>query len=149
MLSVPLASAEAIHTDLTTFAFLLLLHVTHRNARFPADFAYQFHTEDTIYYKTEIATNLDKVRKRKAPHSQQYGDIRAIITDLQETILQTVARKLASLSTLLYDAASTIAEIDVISSWADISTECGFVRPRIVDEPVIHVTVVLRRRSQQ
>lgn len=149
MLSVPLASAEAIHTDLTTFAFLFLFHVTHRNARFPADFAYQFHTEDTIYYKTEIATNLDNVPNRNMPHSKQYGDIRAIITDLQETILQTVARKLSSLSTLLYDASSTIAEIDVISSWADICTECGFVRPRIVDEPVIHVTVVPHRGRQQ
>ena len=144
MLSVPLASAKEIHTDPVTFTFLFRLCLIHRNTRFPTDFVYQFHTEDTIYYKTEIATNLDKVRNKKALHSKQYGDIRALITDLQETILQTVAKRLSALSTLLYDASSTIAEIDVISSWAEICTECGFVKPHIVDEPVVHVTVAQR-----
>ena len=62
---------------------------------------YQFHTEDTLYYKTEIASNLDR----------DYGDIHAIIADIQDSILHTLAKKLASLSTALCDVAGTVAEI--------------------------------------
>ena len=92
---------------------------------------YQFHTEDTLYYKTEIASNLDR----------DYGDIHAIIADIQDSILHTLAKKLASLSTALCDVAGTAAEIDVLSSWAAICTDCGFVRPTLSDDPVICVTV--------
>ena len=88
---------------------------------------YQFHTEDTLYYKTEIASNLDR----------DYGDIHAIIADIQDSILHTLAKKLASLSTALCD----VAGIDVLSSWAAICTDCGFVRPTLSDDPVICVTV--------
>ena len=39
------------------------------NEQFPSDFRYQFHTEDRVYYKTELAFTLDEVRIPSLPRS--------------------------------------------------------------------------------
>ena len=47
---------------MTSFVYECLYLYNNRNPRFPSDFSYQFHTEDTVYYKTEIAEALDSVQ---------------------------------------------------------------------------------------
>ena len=42
---------------------------TFTNEQFPSDFRYQFHTEDRVYYKTELAFTLDEVRIPSLPRS--------------------------------------------------------------------------------
>ena len=118
--------------------------ITSSNPRFPVDFIYQFHTEDSIYYKTEIASSLDSVFSFIHPfiHVQQYGDIHATINDLQSSILHTIAEKLQQLGSVLLDVSSAIAEIDVLLAWSCVSRDCNFVRPQLSDEFVIVVKVV-------
>ena len=131
VLSVPISTTQEIGTDPATFTSRFIPSFPCSNSRFPPDFEYQFHTEDTLYYKTDIALDLDS----------NYGDLHSIIADIQDSILSTLAKKLVSLSTMLCDVAGTVAEIDVLSSWAAICADCGFVRPTLSDEPVICVTV--------
>lgn len=42
---------------------------TFTNEQFPSDFRYQFHTEDRVYYKTELAFTLDEVLIPSLPRS--------------------------------------------------------------------------------
>ena len=45
-----------------TFCFvMILISIINRHSSFPSDFQYQFHTEDCVYYKTDIAFQLDHV----------------------------------------------------------------------------------------
>lgn len=55
-------TVEKVGTDMTSFVYECLYLYNNRNPRFPSDFSYQFHTEDTVYYKTEIAEALDSVQ---------------------------------------------------------------------------------------
>ena len=47
----PSAIVRSLHVDASSFT----------NEQFPSDFRYQFHTEDRVYYKTELAFTLDEV----------------------------------------------------------------------------------------
>lgn len=111
------------------------------NERFPSDFRYQFHTEDRVYYKTELAARLDEVAVSLCSRAQKYGDIHASITDLQNNVLQQVAQRVASLRAVLFDVSSVLAEIDVLLGWSEVCSECGYVRPSILHDFSIHIIV--------
>lgn len=72
---------------------------------------------------------------------QQYGDIHAIVTDLQTAILGEVATRIQERTAVLLDVCSAVAEIDVLLAWSVISDECGFVRPQLAEDFVVLVKV--------
>lgn len=112
------------------------------NSTFPTDFQYQFHTEDCAFYKTTLSQSLDEVNDCCLNELQQYGDIHAIIKDLEANILHLVANQIQTVHSLLLDIASVIGEMDILLSWSSLCDDCNFIRPVITNESIIQVTVV-------
>ena len=68
---------------------------------------------------------------------QQYGDIHAIVIDIQNTILRQIANRIHELTPILLDVSSAVAELDVLLAWSQVSQECNFVRPDLSDDYLI------------
>lgn len=58
LLVIPYSVILKLEIDTTTFVC----------PQFPSDFTYQFHTEDRVYYKTDLARSLDSVALRRHTH---------------------------------------------------------------------------------
>ena len=72
---------------------------------------------------------------------QQYGDIHAIVIDIQNTILRQIANRIHELTPILLEVSSAVAELDVLLAWSQVSQECNFVRPDLSDDYLIIVKV--------
>lgn len=82
---------------------------------------------DSCYYKHKIVKELDDT----------IGDVQSSITDRQRTLLLEVEDGLLDAEAPLQQLAAMLSRIDAFISLGVIATEMDFVRPEIVDEPVV------------
>lgn len=95
----------------------------------PPDFELSYETAGELLFKSPKARELDGY----------FGDIAGVISDLESSILRQLEEKVLEYEGLLLTVGQRLAEVDVLTSFAEVSQDYRYVRPRIRDEPVLLV----------
>ncbi|AET41376.1 MutS family protein MSH5 Ecym_8081 [Eremothecium cymbalariae DBVPG len=86
-----------------------------------------FRTSTTIYFKNEEVTNMD----------QYYGDIYALISDLEIEILYSLQKEVLKHKKMLIDSCMCFSELEVLSSFAHVSELHKYSKPELTEENCI------------
>lgn len=88
----------------------------------PGDWALQFDSGSTLHYKSPYTGSLD----------EYLGDISAVIADLEASIVRQLEEALLAHERLLLTVGARLAEVDVLLSFAAVSLDYRYCRPRLV-----------------
>jgi DNA mismatch repair protein MSH5 len=70
---------------------------------------------------------------------QQFGDVAAVIADLEASIARQLEDKVLEYEHVLLAAGTRLAELDVLAAFAEVAQDYGYVRPRMVSDNVLFV----------
>lgn len=110
------------------FGYYIEITNAHRD-RIPADYvrkqtlknAERYITDELKKYETEVLTARDRANAREA--------------ELFEVVRQQAIQRIAALQKL----AAAVSEVDVVAGLAHLADERRYVRPELVDEPVLEI----------
>lgn len=88
----------------------------------PSDWSLQFETAASLHYKSAYTGSLD----------EYLGDIAAVIADLEASIVRQLEEALLAHERLLLTVGARLAEVDVLLSFAAVSLDYRYCRPRLV-----------------
>jgi hypothetical protein len=99
------------------------------SAVIPPDFVLAYETAGELLFKSPKAGELDAY----------FGDVAGVVGDLEASIVRQLEGKLLEYEGLLATVGQRLAELDVLASFAEVAQDYRYVRPRLVDEPVLLV----------
>ncbi|KAI8928530.1 muts domain V-domain-containing protein [Entophlyctis helioformis] len=94
-----------------------------------AGLAFQFSTETTAFYKSDLMRELD----------QELGDIHSDIVDRELEIMQQLRETVLDHSDELKAVAQVLTDLDCILSLAEAAFRYGYTRPVMTQEPILDI----------
>jgi len=98
--------------------------IPYESSSLPPDFDFIFNQQNVSYFKNRIMHKMDL----------DIGDLDAFIKDTEGMIVSELEDEILSFENELRNTFSALAELDVILSFADCSTDLGYVRPEVVEK---------------
>jgi DNA mismatch repair protein MSH5 len=96
----------------------------------PPSWTFQFVCDGFLYFKSESTLSLD----------ESIGDILSVISDVQLSVLLRVEEYILVNEIDIVDCFECIGEIDVLRGLAVCCIDFDLIRPKVVAEPILHIS---------